>query len=116
MREMQVRRKRLAFSVRDLKGSLSHSETSYAVTTTRTDASLSGSTITIHGRLFLATWIMNRPSTTLGSNPVARSSIARTSTSVTPRRSIRNSACGVNESSQLHQNGNAGLEVIGNVG
>src|SRR5438046_600563 len=50
MREMQVRRKWLAFSVRDLKGSLSHSETSYAVTTTKSDASLSGSTITIHGR------------------------------------------------------------------
>ena len=81
MREMQVRRKRLAFSVRDLKGSLSHSETLYAVRP-KSDASLSGSTITIHGRLSLATRIMNRPSTTLASNAVARSSIARTSTSV----------------------------------
>jgi len=45
MREMQIRRKRLAFSVRDLKGSLSHSETSYAVTTTRSDAFESGNEI-----------------------------------------------------------------------
>ena len=49
MGQVQVRRKRLAFSVRDLKGSHSHSETSYTVTTTRREASLSGSTITIHG-------------------------------------------------------------------
>ena len=51
-----------------------------------------------------------------GSNPVARSSIARTSTSVTPRCSMRNSACGVNESCQLHHDGNSGLEVIDNAG
>src|SRR5258705_13738390 len=79
MREMQVRRKCLASSVRHLKGSLSHSETSYAVTTTKSDASLSGSTITIHGRLFLATRIMNRRSTVRGSNAVDASSIAWTS-------------------------------------
>ena len=53
------------------------------MTTTKSDASLSGSTITIQGRLSLATWIMNRPPTMLGSNAVARSSIARMSTSVT---------------------------------
>jgi len=53
---------------------------------------------------------MNLPSTTLGWNPVAFSSIARTSTSVTPRYSIRNSAWLVNERSQLHQSGNVGIE------
>ena len=84
MREMQVRRKWLAFSVRDLQGSLSHSETSYAVTITKSDASLSGSTITIHGRLLFRLWIMNRPSTTLGSNAVARSSIAVLRNNISP--------------------------------
>src|SRR2546426_2784849 len=42
MREMQVRRKRLAFPVRDLQRTLSHSETSYTVTMTRSKASASG--------------------------------------------------------------------------
>src|SRR3954465_7003637 len=45
MREMQVHRKWLASSVRDLKGSLCHSETSKAVTMTSSDASVSGSTM-----------------------------------------------------------------------
>jgi hypothetical protein len=53
---------------------------------------------------------MNLPSTTLASNPVARSSIARTSTSVTPRCSMRNSAWPVNERSQFHHSWNVGIE------
>jgi hypothetical protein len=56
---------------------------------------------------------MNLPSTTLASNPVARSSIARTSTSVTPRCSMRNSAWPVNERSQFHHSGKAGIEPLG---
>ena len=54
---------------------------------------------------------MNLPSTTLGSNPVAFSSIARTSTSVTPRCSIRNSAWLVNERSQFHHSGKVGMKA-----
>ena len=54
---------------------------------------------------------MNLPSTTLASNPVALSSIARTSTSVTPRCSMRNSAWPVNERSQFHQSGKVGIEA-----
>ena len=56
---------------------------------------------------------MNLPSTTLASNPVARSSIARTSTSVTPRCSMRSSAWPVNERSQFHHSGNVGIERLG---
>jgi hypothetical protein len=56
---------------------------------------------------------MNLPSTTLASNPVARSSIARTSTSFTPRCSMRNSAWPVNERSQFHHSGNVGIEPLG---
>ena len=56
---------------------------------------------------------MNLPSTTFGSNPVAFSSIARTSTSVTPRCSIRNSAWLVNERSQFHHSGKVGMEAFG---
>src|SRR3712207_104369 len=55
---------------------------------------------------------MNLPSTTLGSNPVAFSSIARTSTSVTPRCSMRNSAWPVNERSQFHHSGEVGIELL----
>src|SRR5215204_6751427 len=56
---------------------------------------------------------MNLPATTLASNPVARSSIARTSTSVTPRCSMRSSAWPVNERSQFHHSGNVGIEPLG---
>jgi hypothetical protein len=43
---------------------------------------------------------------------VALSSIARTSTSVTPRCSIRNSAWLVNERSQFHHSGNVGMKAF----
>src|SRR5215510_922546 len=56
---------------------------------------------------------MNLPSTTLASNPVARSSIARTSTSITPRCSMRNSAWPVNERSHFHHSGKVGIEPLG---
>jgi len=56
---------------------------------------------------------MNLPSTTLASNPVARSSIAGTSTSVTPRCSMRNSAWPVKERSQFHHSGKVGIEPLG---
>jgi hypothetical protein len=48
---------------------------------------MSGSTMTIHGDRSWRTWIMNRPSKTLGSKLVACSSIALSATSVTPRGS-----------------------------
>lgn len=58
---------------------------------------------------------MNLPSTTLASNPVALSSLARTSTSVTPRHSMRKSAWPVNERSQFHHSGKVGIEPLGKV-
>jgi hypothetical protein len=51
---------------------------------------------------------MNPPPTTLGPNSVAFSSIARTSTSVTPRCSIRHPAWLVKERSPFHHSGNVG--------
>lgn len=55
---------------------------------------------------------MHLPATTLASNAVARSSIARTSTSVTPRCSMRNSACPVNDRSPFHHSGKVGTEAF----
>ena len=91
---------------------LRHGDTSQTVTTTSTLASASGSTITTQGLCPRRVLIMNLPSTTLASNPVAVSSIAWTSTSVTPRCSMRNSAWPVNERSQLHLSGKVGIEPL----
>ena len=54
---------------------------------------------------------MNLPATALGSNLVALTSMARSSTSVAPRGSMRISAWLVSDRSQFHHSGKAGIAV-----
>jgi hypothetical protein len=61
----------------------------------------------------LTTSGLDHESTRHDAGPVARSSIARTSTSVTPRCSMRDSAWPVNERSQFHHSGKVAIAPLG---
>ena len=106
-RQVVVGRKRLAVSKSHFEVGIFHGCTGYAVMTTRSRASSSGSTMTSQARRRCRVVATHRPGTMSRRRDVVTFSIRRRSTSVKPRSTIRFSRWELNSSSHSHQSGHS---------